>query len=365
MLLSLLAMLGSTSTQSVEPFPVAIDSFAQKQLQDVVNQQSGTGGLPAVYAAASVNGRIVAVACAGRKTIDGEVKALVTDKLMIGSISKGVTATVIAALVSQGKLRWTQTVREALPDFSAKFGDHPALEATFVDLISHKSGLPNGDAHMHLAKPPPAWRRSYAESMFSKPMAARFRSQEGHYSAGSTVAAHMAERLLESSFEDISKKYLFSPMKMETFGWGKPWELDKTQPMPTKTFNGKLVHPGADWNVYIKNDPSGGMHCSIADLCRYATIHAEGESRNLPGISTSTIQAMHRTFGLTPGSGGGATGLGEYSQIYVDPQRRFAVVCVALLEPSEGGQAKVEAVLNQVKKLHYGQSGLIAADVVR
>lgn len=61
----------------------------------------------------------------------------------LGSLSKGVTAEVIIQLVDQGKLRWSDTLADLLPE-----GVHLSADArriTLLQLVTHTSGLPRQD----------------------------------------------------------------------------------------------------------------------------------------------------------------------------------------------------------------------------
>jgi CubicO group peptidase (beta-lactamase class C family) len=96
---------------------------------------------PAIWAAISVRGKIVAVVASGLRKLNYSEKVTPTDKLMIGSTSKPVTGTLIGILIDKGVLKWETTVREALPELSKEF-DRPWLDATVLQLLTHLSGCP-------------------------------------------------------------------------------------------------------------------------------------------------------------------------------------------------------------------------------
>lgn len=344
----------STLIVQTRAIPEIINPEAQAALTTIVNRHVGSDQFPAIFAAVSVRGRIIASVAVGKRRLDGTSTVKITDRVMIGSISKGVTAMVIAMLVDQRKLEWTSRVKDALPDLAREFRDHPAIEATYIDLISHRSGLPRGDEHKFVDKSGQEWRVNYARAMFRKAPLAGFR--EGvHYSAGGSLAALMAETTLKTTFEELSDETLFKRFGLTSFGWGKPWEKLESEPMGLVLQEGRLLHPQEGWNTYIKHDPSGGMHCNINDLCRYATMLAFGGTGGIPGFNKPISTSLIERFGNQPGSGGGATGLGDYSEVYVDPKAQLAIACVVLMQMQDGGQARVQAIIGDVKRAFYGQ----------
>src|SRR5262245_17419306 len=63
------------------------------------------------------------------------------DRWLLGSDGKAMTAALIARLVDQGKLSWTTPLETMLPALAA--GMRPEYRSvTLVDLLSHRSGLP-------------------------------------------------------------------------------------------------------------------------------------------------------------------------------------------------------------------------------
>src|SRR5256885_6470179 len=62
----------------------------------------------------------------------------------IGSSSKAFTATLVAMLVDQGKMRWDDPATAYLPSLQL-FDPYVSRELTLRDLLTHRSGLTRGD----------------------------------------------------------------------------------------------------------------------------------------------------------------------------------------------------------------------------
>ncbi|MDG0853209.1 serine hydrolase domain-containing protein [Roseateles puraquae] len=84
---------------------------------------------------------------AGLRELGGTVPIQAGDAFLIGSTTKAMTAALAGRLVEQGRIAWTTTLAEALPDLAA--GMQPAYRAvTLEQLLSHRGGLMafnNGD----------------------------------------------------------------------------------------------------------------------------------------------------------------------------------------------------------------------------
>jgi len=84
---------------------------------------------------------MVAHGCAGVRKA-GEVETIaITDKFHLGSCTKSMTATMIATLVEEGKLKWETTVGEV-------FADVPMHEqwkgVRLEQLLTNSAGAPSG-----------------------------------------------------------------------------------------------------------------------------------------------------------------------------------------------------------------------------
>ena len=98
-------------------------------------------GLPALAAGTICGDSIVAIGATGLRRVDGEQEVTLHDRFYIGSITKSMTATVLARLVERGLLSWETQVQDV-------FGGHvdritPVFRGvTLRQLLSHRAGLP-------------------------------------------------------------------------------------------------------------------------------------------------------------------------------------------------------------------------------
>jgi len=108
-----------------------------ESLLDPVRQKYGVPALAA--AVVRSDGNIVS-AVTGVRVQGKEMRVTDKDKFSIGSITKPMTATVIATLVEEGKLAWTTCLLDVFPGF--KDAIHPTLkDITLEQLLAHRAGI--------------------------------------------------------------------------------------------------------------------------------------------------------------------------------------------------------------------------------
>jgi CubicO group peptidase (beta-lactamase class C family) len=102
--------------------------------------RAGAGAPGMAAAAANRDGRAIAFAD-GLRAIGQPQPVTTSDQWHLGSITKSMTATLVARAVEAGAIAWTDTVGDvlgaAIPEMRADYRD-----ANFRHLLSHRSGLP-------------------------------------------------------------------------------------------------------------------------------------------------------------------------------------------------------------------------------
>jgi CubicO group peptidase (beta-lactamase class C family) len=131
----------------------------------------------------------------------------------LASVSKPLSATVVAGLVSDGKVSWDSRIRDIDPGFTLQ-DELAAANVTIRDLFAHRSGLPGhvGDdieelgftqgeilQRLRLAKPAYSFRNGYSYSNF-----------------GLTVGAVAAARFSGRSWEETCEEKLYKPLGMNS-----------------------------------------------------------------------------------------------------------------------------------------------------
>src|SRR5436190_4191849 len=133
--LAFAAIAGTASAQAREPYP-GLDAYITKAIT--------AWNIPGVGVAIVRNDSVIYAK--GFGTLGVTNRSPVNERTLfeIGSSSKAFTATLIAMLVSDGKMRWDDRITNYLPDF--RLYDPIANEAvTMRDALSHRSGIARGE----------------------------------------------------------------------------------------------------------------------------------------------------------------------------------------------------------------------------
>ena len=238
-------------------------------------------GVPALAAAAYMDGKLVQLGTAGVRKVGSETPVTVDDQWHIGSLTKSMTASLAAMLVEDGRLRWDSTVGELLHDSPKIWPDWKGV--SLEQLLQHRGGAP--------AEPPKelweaAWkqlgtpseqRAAFVTGLLAKPPDCPPGKIFAYSNQGYTIAGAMIEKATGKRWEETIRERLFKPLGMTSAGFGAPGTaVDVVQPWGHKGSRAPLEAqepgPGADNPQVIA--PAGTVHCSIADLARYAGWHA-------------------------------------------------------------------------------------------
>ena len=257
--------------------------------------------LPALAAAAICNGEIVAIGVTGVRKFGEDVPVALDDCWQIGSCTKSMTATIAAMLIDEGYLDWETSLGEVFPEW-AEVMDPAWEDVTLYELLTHRAGAP---AH----PPDDAWLRAWAqngtpleqrkefvEKIITQPPANPRGSKFVYSNQGYAIAGAMLEKRTGRAWEELMRTMLFEPLKMMTAGFGAPGtpgELDAPWGHAGSVRRPEPIPPGPSADNPPAIGPAGTVHCSIADLARYAAFHAS-MGATAPGLlSRAAFEELH------------------------------------------------------------------------
>jgi CubicO group peptidase (beta-lactamase class C family) len=184
-------------------------------------------GAPAFAAAAqNRDGRAINLADGVRAL--GRAEAVTpTDVWHLGSITKSMTATLVARCVETGDASWDDTIDSAL---GAVIGDmRPEYrDVTFRHLLCHRAGL---DSNLEWAeilsfqrenRDPRQERVAYARLGLTRPPAGAKEAHFEYSNTGYVIAAAMLEAKLGGPWETLIRQRVFDPLGMTSAGFGAP-----------------------------------------------------------------------------------------------------------------------------------------------
>ena len=263
--------------------------------------------LPALAAAAMIEGKLVMHDAVGVRRAGDAMPATAEDKWHIGSCTKSMTATLAAMLVEDGKFAWDTKIGTVFPEWADTM--EPAWrEVSLLHLLAHRGGAP--------AEPPGnlwlnAWRATgtpveqridFVRGLLLRRPEAAPGKKFIYSNQGYAIAGAMIERTMGRAWEDLLRERVFVPLKMKSAGFGAPGDAKKIdQPWGHRVAGeeAKPVPPGPGADNPIAIGPAGRVHCSVADLARYAAWHAREARTTARGLGPESFRKLH-----TPPFGG-------------------------------------------------------------
>ena len=262
-------------------------------------------GLTAVAAAVMTGGQFAATAACGERRRGSAIPATVDDRWHIGSITKSMTATLLAVLEDDGRLSVNDRLPALLPDVEMAGG---WSACTLHHLLTHTAGAP---ANFPLATlrvwPDTAEELVSARHRFivrvlarepQSPCGERF----GYSNVGYTIAAHIAETACGAPYETLMRDHVFGPLGLASAGFGPPQgDRPDQEPVGHAVWLRWIRSPKDPFETRADNTPvitpAGCAHMTISDLARYGAAHLAGAADCGPSIlPPSSWERLHTPF---------------------------------------------------------------------
>lgn len=254
----------------------------QSDLQEALERIRKKHDLPAMGGAIVTRQGLKDAAVVGVRKKGADVAVTKDDLWHLGSDTKAMTATLIAILVEQGKLKWEDTVGDYFPEA------HESLrKASFVHLVSHRSGLPANHA---------AWW-----SFQGKPREAVLRDIKAggdgsflYSNLGYVVAGAMIEKKMGRTWEELIADHLFKPLGITTAGFGGVGTEGKIDQPWSHRKGGKPVEPnGPACDNPPVLGPAGRVHMSLSDWGKFIADQLKGARGDRALLSPEAYTQLH------------------------------------------------------------------------
>jgi len=208
----------------------------------------------------------------------------------IASLSKPVSSTVVAALVSEGVVDWGTRIADLDPAFALKEA-YPTQQVTVRDFFNHRSGLPGnaGDDIEDIGY----GREEVMHRLRLVPASSSFREGYAYSNAGITAGALAAVKPTGKSWEDVAEDKLFKPLGMTNTSYRYSDFLSR--------INRSALHIGGPgkWEGKQKRDPTaqapaGAVSGSARDLAQWVRLElANGKYAGKQLIAADALAASH------------------------------------------------------------------------
>jgi CubicO group peptidase (beta-lactamase class C family) len=285
----------ATNEVRIQKKPLLTNSVAS--LDDLLQPIREEHNLPALAAAVCSDTELLASGAVGLRKIGSSESVLLSDKFHLGSCTKSMTALLAAIMIERGELSWDTTVRDLFSDraLAPNMGD-----ITLEQLLTHRSGLPFNVSDRLWAKAFTKFRGTGQEErdlFFKEALLEKLQRRPGrkyiYSNTGYALAGAIIERRAGQAWEDLVQQEIFTPLHMETGGFGPP------------NFRGKIDQPWG--HTFEKGEPkaipprdnplaiapAAAAHCSILDLAQYASFHLAAAQGKGPFVSKTTLGKLY------------------------------------------------------------------------
>ena len=202
----------------------------------------------------------------------------------IASLSKSVSSTVVALLVSKDVVGWDSRIADLDPAFRLHDA-FPTAHVTVRDLFSHRSGLPGtaGDDLEDIG----FGREEVLRRLRLVPATSSFRAGYSYSNAGLTQGAVAAAKPTGKVWEAVAEERLYRRLGMASTSSRYADFLGRS--------NRAALHMKADgaWVARVKRDPgvqspAGGVSSSARDLTQWMRLELAGGKHNGEQLITAT-----------------------------------------------------------------------------
>ncbi|GBR44391.1 serine hydrolase [Gluconobacter roseus] len=255
--------------------------------------------VPGIAVAVVQDGEVVFSRGYGRRAQDSASAPVDTRTMFaIGSNTKEFTATALAQLVDQGKLKWNDRIIDHMPEFRVA---DPSITRDFrvSDLLTHHSGMGLGAGDLMLFSHSTFTRPEVLAGLPFMPFTASFRSEYAYNNLLYVVAGALVERMTGQSWEEVVQKHLIDAASLPA--------CQSTPPVKGQT----NVATGEGESTVLPERsalrlpavaPAGGIWCSADGVARWAQTYLNGgRAPNGQQIFSQTSRdALWAPHGLLP-----------------------------------------------------------------
>jgi CubicO group peptidase (beta-lactamase class C family) len=293
------------------------------EVQAILDPIAKQFGVPGLAAAVLHGDGPIIVAATGVKVKGKAAKLRPDSRFHLGSVTKTVTATMIATLVDEGFLSWDLKIANAFPEWRSTTRPEYA-NVTLAELLAHEGRIQPFTDDAEIAKIPkfegtPAeQRRAFVRYVLTLEPMPKERKPYTYSNAGYSVAAAMAEHVTGQTWEQLIDERIFKPFEMQKAGFGWPAAQHPDEPWGHWEQKGKLVpnDPKGSYQLPVVLAPADDLHMTLEELARFTRAHLVALRGHPTVIKSSTARQMH-TQRNRSGLGWGVVTLLDYYPVSV------------------------------------------------
>jgi len=292
----LMAVPGPGAAASASP-DRALPDDVRSRFDAEFDDAFGRYRLPGLAIGIVIDGEVAYVRTAGELAV-GSGEGVDPDTVFkIASNSKAMTAALLARLVDQGKLAWTDPVVKHLPEFRM-FDDWVTREMQVRDLLIHNSGLGAGAGDLMLWPEPNLFTRAdVIHGLRHLKPAYSFRSRYAYDNTLYIVAGEVAAAAGGAPYDALMRREVFEPLGLDRCRVGA-WRRDAVGNVAQPhLFDGErqvVVREDGDTIPDVPMMAAGGIRCSLGDMLAWARMWLQPDRFGLDASGRPWLSAAQR-----------------------------------------------------------------------
>jgi CubicO group peptidase (beta-lactamase class C family) len=297
------------------PVPPGQIDHAIMQLDGLAEKLLRRAGIPGMAVAVVRNGKTVYAKGFGVRQI-GHAAAVDRDTVFqLASLSKSISATVVAHQIGRGGIAWNTPIIKHLPWFALS-DEWVTQHVTIGDMFAHRSGLRDhaGDDLEDLGYD----RREALERLKWLPLAS-FRDHYAYTNFGLTAAAEAVAVAAGTDWATLSDAALYQPLGMSSTSS----RFADFQSRPNRATG--HIRVGERWEAKYQRrpdaqSPAGGVSASVDDMAKWMAMVLQGGQHDgevliapealLPAMTAQVISDHGAAVTARPGLYGYGFGVG-------------------------------------------------------
>lgn len=259
-------------------------------LKALAEQSVARGEVPGLAIAVVHDDEVIYLGGFGVRKVGVPEKVDTDTVFQLASLSKPISATIVAALVGEGIVSWDSRIRDIDPGF-ALHEAYPTAEVTIRDLFSHRSGLSGTIGNdietlgysqgeilqrLRLGKPASSFRSDYAYSNFG-------------LTEGAVAAAHVGGK----GWEETAEEKLYKPLGMASTS-------SRYRDFVARANRAALhVRIDGQWAAFTQRNadpqsPAGGASSNVRDLAQWVRLElARGKLGDRQIVEAAALEQTH------------------------------------------------------------------------
>lgn len=259
-----------------------LDSYFQKSIDE--------WEIPGMAIAITTKDTIVFSKGYGYANIKNKQKVDANTLFAVASNSKAFTASALAKLVEEGKLKWNDKVVEYLPYYKM-YNDYVTNNTTIEDLLCHRNGLItfSGDLLWYGTTKTP--KEIIESQQYLKPKY-DFRSTYGYSNISYLAAGEVIEKVSGKSWQEYVSFNFLKPLHMRRTLTSTS-QLNSTSNIATPYYFEEGKNNVVEWVNWDNIAPAGALISSVNDFANWLQLNInEGKLADKTVFSEKSFQKM-------------------------------------------------------------------------